>query len=70
VLTNHNKMLKSQTFQQATSLSTSLGGLSHKHELSPRDQCNAKILRGGKQLEGPKRLAKMSICMIEMSWLL
>jgi len=47
-------MLKTQIAQQATPLSTPSGRLPRKHELSLREQCNVIILRGSKQLEGPK----------------
>ena len=54
VLTTHNKVLETQIAQQATSSSTPLGKFPSKNEVSPGEQYNAMILRGGKQLEGPK----------------
>jgi len=46
-------MLEAQ-ITQISSSSTPLGRLPGKHEPNPREYCNAMILRGGKQLEGPK----------------
>jgi len=54
VLSTHNKMLEAQIAQQASSSSTPLGRLPSKFEPNPREQCNAMILRGEKQLKGPK----------------
>ena len=51
MLTTHNKMLEAQIAQQASSSSTPLSRLPSKHEPNPREQWNAMILRGGKQLE-------------------
>ena len=70
VLTTHNKILETQISQQAISLSTPLGKFLSKNKLSPGEQRNAMISRGGKQLKGPKGLAKMSIYMMEMMKLL
>ena len=53
-LTTHNKMLEAQIAQQASSSSIPLGRLLSKPDPNPREQNNAMILRGGKQLEGPK----------------
>ena len=50
MFSTHNKMLKAQTAQQATSLSTPPGRLPSKHEPNPRERCNYVILSGG--LEG------------------
>ena len=54
VLTTHNKMLKAQIFQQASSSSTPSSKLPSKPEPNLIKQCNAMILRAGKQLEGSK----------------
>ena len=54
MLSTHNKMLEVQIAQQASSSSTLPWRLPSKPEQNPRKQCNAMILRGGKQLEGPK----------------
>jgi len=54
VLTTHNKMLEAQIAHQTTSSSVPLGKFPRKNKLSPGKQCNAMILRGGKQLEEPK----------------
>ena len=54
VLSTHNKMLKFQIAQQVSSSSPATGRLLSKSEPNPREQCNAMILGGGKQLEGPK----------------
>ena len=54
VLSTHNKMLEAKIAQQASFSSTSPGRLPSKPEPNPTEQCNAMILRWGKQLEGPK----------------
>jgi len=54
VLSTHNKMLEAQIAQQASSSFTPPERLPSKSEPNPREHCNAMILRGGKQLEGPK----------------
>jgi len=54
VLTTHNKILEAQIAQQASFSSTPSDRLPGKPEPNPRKQCNDMILRGGKQLEGPK----------------
>ena len=54
VFSTHNKMLEAQIAQQTSSSSTPLERLPSKPEPNPREQCNAMILRGGKQLYGPK----------------
>ena len=62
MLSTHNKMLEAQITQQASSSSTPPGRLPSKPEQNPGEQCNAMILRGGKQLEGPKgRVNDMSL---------
>ena len=53
-LTTQNKMLEAQITQQPTSSSTLLDKFPSKNELSHGEQCNAMILRGSKQIEGPK----------------
>ena len=55
VLSTHNKMLEAQITQHASSSSIPSRRLPSKPESNPREQCHAMILRGGKQLEGPKR---------------
>ena len=52
MLTTHSKILEAQIAQQATSSSTPLSEFPSKNELTPGEQCNAMLLRGGKQLEG------------------
>jgi len=47
-------MLEAQITKQASFRSTPLDRLSSKAKPNPREQCNAMILRGGKELEGPK----------------
>ena len=54
LLTTHNKMLETQIAQQASSSSTPPGRLPSKPEQNPREQCNAIVLRSGKELESPK----------------
>ena len=54
VLTTHNKMLEAQIAQLAMSSSIPQGRFPSMLKPNPREQCNAMILRGGKQLEGPK----------------
>jgi len=54
MLSTHNKMLEAQITQQASSSSTSPWRLPGKPKPNPREQRSALILRGGKQLEGPK----------------
>ena len=54
VITTQNKMLEAQIAQQASSSSTSQGRFSSTPEPNARELCNAMILSGGKQLEGPK----------------
>jgi len=54
VLSTHNKMLEAHIAQQVISSSTPTGRFPSKPEPNPREQCNAMILREGKQLEGPK----------------
>jgi len=47
VLITHNKMLKAQIIQQATSSSTLLGRLPSKPESNPCEQCNCVTLKEG-----------------------
>jgi len=54
VLSTHNKMLKVQIAQEVSSSSTPTSRLPSKSEPNPKEQRNAMILRGGKQLKGPK----------------
>ena len=54
MLTTHNGMLEAQTAQKASFSSTLPNGLPSKPEPNSREQCDVMILRGGKQLEGPK----------------
>ena len=58
MLTTYNKMLEAQIAQQAASSSIPLGRFLSKNELSPREQYNAVILRGGKQLERPEGVSQ------------
>jgi len=69
-LNTYYKMLEAQITKQATSSSTPLGRFPGKNELRLGEQCNAMILRGGSNLRDLRGLAKMSICMMEMMWLL
>jgi len=54
MLSTHNEMLEAQITQQASSSSTPPGRLPCKPEPNPRDQCNAMVFQGDKQLKGPK----------------
>jgi len=49
-------MLETAIAQKATFSSTPLDRLPSKPELNPKEQCNAMILLGGEQLEGPKEI--------------
>ena len=49
VLSTHNKILEAQIAQQASSSSPSPRKLPSKLEPNSRKQCNAMILKGGKQ---------------------
>ena len=49
-------MLETQIVQKATFSSTPLDRLPSELELNPREQCNAMLLQGGKQLEGPEEI--------------
>ena len=52
----YNKMLEAQIGQKASLSSMPPDRLLSKPEPNPREKCNAMILKGGKQLEGPKRI--------------
>ena len=54
MLTTHNKILETQISQQASFLAMPSDRLPNKPEPNPREQCNTMILRGRKQLKGPK----------------
>ena len=56
VLTTCNWMLETQIVQKATFSSTPLDRLPSELELNLREQCNAMLLQGDKQLEGPKQI--------------
>ena len=47
-------MLETQIAQQASSSSTPPGRLPSKPEQNLREQCNAIVMRSGKELESPK----------------
>jgi len=49
-------MLDAQITQKAAFSSAPLDRLPSKPEFNLREQCNAMLLRGGKQLEGPKKI--------------
>ena len=55
MVTTH-RMLEAQVAQKASFSSTPSDGLPSEFELNLREQCNVMILRGGKQLEGPKEI--------------
>jgi len=50
-------MLETQIAQQASSSITPPRRLPSKLEQNPREQCNAIVLRSGKQLEGPRGIS-------------
>jgi len=52
----HNRMLEAQIVQKAAFLSVPSDRLPSRLEFNPREGCNAMLLRGGKQLEGPKEI--------------
>jgi len=54
LLTTDNKILEIQIAQQASFSFTRSGRLLTKPESNPRENCNAIVVRSGKQLEGPK----------------
>jgi len=56
VRTTHNRRLEAQIAPKASFSSTPPDRLPIKPEPKSREQCNAMILRGGKQLEGPKEI--------------
>ena len=56
MLTTHSRMLEAQIAQKASFSSITSYGLPSKFVINLREQCNAMILRGGKQLEGPKEI--------------
>jgi len=49
-------MLEAQITQKASFSPTPLDTLPSEPELNSREQCNAMLLRGGKQLEGLKKI--------------
>jgi len=66
VLSTHNKMLDAEIAQQASSSSTPLGRLPSKPEPNAKEQCDAMILRGENQLEGPKGEVIKCLCVMSM----
>jgi len=52
VVTTNNEMLEAQIAQQANSSSTPPGRLPSKPEPSPKERCNAMILRRGEKARG------------------
>jgi len=57
VFTTHNKMLEDQIAQQVSSSSIPPASFLCKPEPNPREQCNAMIVRGVRQLKGPKGIS-------------
>ena len=56
MLTTHNRMLEAQIAQKVSFSSMPPNRSPSKPELNPRGQCNVMLLRGGKQLKGPKEV--------------